>query len=112
MGFFFQTSFAESFTNTCWQKLCHFNCPTPIRQSAIGYLASMLTRSMFITVEVLKEYLADMCVWIRQYIQRCDSGQNSYSLKAHSVFYATCQALFYVISFRSRDLTSSNKSEC
>lgn len=32
------------------------------------------------------------------------------SLKAHYVFYAVCEAIFYVVAFRSRDLTNSNEN--
>lgn len=107
----FSVALAESFAQICWQRLRDLNTPAPIRQAAVGYLASALARSLFLGVEVVQEYLLEMCTWIRMYIKRCDSGQSVYSLKAHGAFFATCQALFYVISFRSRELTSGNSSE-
>lgn len=107
----FSASLAEAFAQLCWQRLRDLNTPAPIRQAAVGYLASALSRSLFLGVDVVQEYLLEMCTWIRQYIKRCDSGQSVYSLKAHGPFFATCQALFYVISFRSRELTTGNKSK-
>lgn len=104
--------FAETFVQLCWKLLRDINQPSPMRQTAVGYLASALSRSMFLGIDVVQDYLAEMCTWIHKYISRCDSRQNTYTLKAHGPFFATCQALFYVISFRSRELTSGSKSKC
>lgn len=107
----FSAQLAETLAHLCWQRTRDMNTPAPIRQTAVGYLASALARSLFLGVDVVQEYLLEMCTWIRQYIQRCDSGTSVFPLKAHGPFFATCQALFYVISFRSRELTSGTKSE-
>lgn len=92
----------------CWQKVRDFNTPTGIRQAAVGYVASLLSRAKYLTDDILKEFIQEMCTWIHQYIRQCDFRQNVHSLKTHTVFYSTCQALFYVISFRSRDLTNTD----
>lgn len=55
--------------------------------------------------------LRDLCSWANQYVQKSDSSRFTSSLRAHVVFYAVCQAIFYVIAFRSRELTSCNKSK-
>lgn len=107
----FGEQFADAFVQLCWQRLRDINLPSPMRQTAVGYLASALSRSMFLGVDVVQDYLAEMCTWIRMYMKRCDAGQTTYTLKAHGPFFATCQALFYVISFRSRELTAGSKSE-
>lgn len=54
--------------------------------------------------------MRDLCEWAHNYILKSDSGQHTTSVRAHIVFYAVCEAIFYVIAFRSRDLTSSNKN--
>lgn len=51
-----------------------------------------------------------MSTWVHQYIQRSDSVQSNCSLKANLVFFSVCQAIFYVIAFRSRDLTHDKKA--
>lgn len=108
----FNATLAETFAQVCWQRTRDLNTPAPIRQTAVGYLASALARSLFLGVDVVQEYLQEMCTWIRLYIQRCDSGTSVFPLKAHGPFFATCQALFYVISFRSRELTTGTSSKC
>lgn len=74
----------------------------------MGYLASILARGRFISLMLLRDMLSQLCDWVHQYIQRSDSVANN-SLKAHTVFYSICQAIFYIIAFRSRDLTSDKK---
>lgn len=108
----FRIDFAESFMRLCWQQLRDVNVPATIRQAAVTYLASTLSRSIFVNVEMVQEYLQEMCTWIRTYIQRYDSGTRGViTLKAHGPFFATCQALFYVISFRSKELSANTKSK-
>lgn len=94
----------------CWTKACDLNTAIGMRQSAIGYLVSILARSKYIKVDMVKRYLQTLCDWIHQYIQRCDTNQSSHPLRTHTVFYSICQAVFYIISFRSRELTCTNKS--
>lgn len=86
------------------------NVPTTIRQAAVSYIASFVARAKYLPQGVIKKVLRDMCEWSHNYILKSDSGQNTNSVKAHIVFYAVCEAIFYVIAFRSRDLTSSNKN--
>lgn len=83
---------------------------TTVRQSAVGYLASLLARGKFISQSRMKNTLHDLCRWAHDYVEKSDSSQNTTSIKAHLVFYAVCEAIFYVISFRSRDLTNSSEN--
>lgn len=76
-----------------------------IRQSAIGYLASFLSRAKFIKVGHINSYLSRLCEWIQNYIKTCDYDRNR-NPKAHVIFYSICQAVFYIISFRCQELTS------
>lgn len=56
----------------------------------------------------VKNYLKELCNWAHQYTQKCDAIKN-HILKAHTVFYSICQAIFYIVAFRSRDLTADDK---
>lgn len=51
----------------------------------------------------------ELCNWAHQYIRRSDTVRTNCSLKANIVFFSVCQAVFYVIAFRSRDLTSDKR---
>lgn len=75
-------------------------------------MTSLLARAKFIPISVIQEKLNECCIWIHEYIQRCDIGRNTNVLRAHLLFYSMCQSVFYIISFRCRDLTNSPKSKC
>lgn len=105
-----QVSIAESFISYLCFKVWDPNVATTIRQSAVGYIASMLARAKYIPQTLIKRTLHELCAWAHNYIQKSDASQNTTSIKAHLVFYAVCEAIFYVIAFRSRDLTSTNEN--
>ncbi|CAD7085871.1 unnamed protein product [Hermetia illucens] len=100
---------AEKFLSNMWSKVINPNVSAPIRQSAVGYIASFLARAKFVSKDTIQNYLSEMSTWVHQYIQRSDSVQSNCSLKANLVFFSVCQAIFYVIAFRSRDLTHDKK---
>lgn len=81
-----------------------------VRQSAVGYIASLLARGKFISLQRIKSTIHELCRWAHDYVEKSDSSQNTTSIRAHLVFYAVCEAIFYVIAFRSRDLTQTNEN--
>lgn len=81
-----------------------------VRQSAVGYIASLLARGKFISLPRIKSTIHDLCRWAHDYVEKSDASQNTTSIRAHLVFYAVCEAIFYVIAFRSRDLTQTNEN--
>lgn len=105
-----QTNIAESFISYLCYKVWDPNVATTIRQSSVGYIASMFARAKYIPLDLIKRTLHELCAWAHSYIQKSDASQNTTSIKAHVVFYAVCEAVFYVIAFRSRDLTNSNEN--
>ena len=60
---------------------------------------------------MLKGTLQQMADWIHAYIATQDGLEcvNS-DLRIHVVFYTVCQALFYVVAFRHKDLVNTKKS--
>lgn len=105
----FKSVLGEKFLEFLWSKIKDPNESAVIRTSAVGYIASFLARSKVLPIEVLKNYLRDLCDWAHQYIQRSDQYRANGSLKANLVFFSVCQSIFYVIAFRSRDLTADKK---
>uniref|UniRef100_A0A1B0G3J9 RNA polymerase I-specific transcription initiation factor RRN3 n=1 Tax=Glossina morsitans morsitans TaxID=37546 RepID=A0A1B0G3J9_GLOMM len=101
---------SQVFLASLWNKVTNPNCPALIRQASVGYLSSFLARSAFIHVNIIKLYLKEMCDWCQQYIKGSQLSRSNVSLKSNLVFYSVCQAIFYVIAFRSRDLTVDKKS--
>ncbi|XP_055548838.1 RNA polymerase I-specific transcription initiation factor RRN3 [Wyeomyia smithii] len=105
----FKQSYVEYFITYLWKHVCNPNVSTPMRQASVGYIASMLARAKFVSLSLLKSTLHEFSNWVHHYIQQIDSMLSS-ALKAHMVFYSVCQAIFYVIAFRSRQLTVSSKN--
>src|SRR5690349_23484407 len=97
------------FLNYLWNKATDRNQSSTIRQTAIGYISSFVSRAKFMQQDILKIYLKKLTVWAHNYIKTCDFQSNS-SPKAHVVFYSVCQAIFYIIAFRSRELTRSSSN--
>jgi RNA polymerase I-specific transcription initiation factor RRN3 len=75
---------------------------------AAGYLSSLLARAKFMPIEILKKYLEHLANYAHDYITMCNSIKLNMSPRAHLVFHAVCQAIFYVIAFRSKDLNLIN----
>lgn len=106
---FFQKSLLVEFLNYLWSKIIDRNQSTTIRQTAIGYLSSFMARAKFMSLDTMKIYLKLLSDWAHAYVKNCEFNRNK-NPKAHVVFYSICQAVFYVIAFRSRDLTRCDKS--
>uniref|UniRef100_A0A182RLD3 RNA polymerase I-specific transcription initiation factor RRN3 n=1 Tax=Anopheles funestus TaxID=62324 RepID=A0A182RLD3_ANOFN len=106
----FKLSYAEHFISSLWKNVNNLNKSPTVRQTSVGYIASMLARAKFVPLNYIKSMLVEMSHWVHAYIQRCDSMHYNQTLKAHLVFYAVCQAIFYVVAFRANHLTSSSKN--
>lgn len=105
----FRESFLEYFLSTLWAKVSNHNVAAVIRQSAVCYMSSLLARSKSVSLGLLQGFLQELCQWAHQYIGQCDSARFNSSMKAHRVFFSVCQAIFYVIAFRSKDLTADKE---
>ncbi|XP_034942157.1 RNA polymerase I-specific transcription initiation factor RRN3 [Chelonus insularis] len=106
-----KTAVAEAFLNWLWHKVSNPNVPSIIRQSAVAYIASLLARANFIPIDLLTSLLQKMGKWIHSYIAAQDSLESANSdIRVHAVFYAVCQAVFYIIGFKHRDLVSTKKN--
>jgi len=73
------------------------------RMSAVSYVGSYLSRARFISVDKVVTILQRLVDWCVVY---CDL-QNSRGITAnpnHQIFYATCQAVMYVLCFRLRSI--------
>lgn len=106
---FHNSQYAERFIRHLLKQVRNPNVSTPMRQAAVGYVASLLARGKFITMSTLKQTLQEFSDWVHSYLNRSDALHNQ-SLKAHLVFYSVCQAIFYVVAFRSKQLTASAKN--
>ncbi|ETN66338.1 transcription initiation factor RRN3 [Anopheles darlingi] len=106
----FKLSYAEHFISSLWKNVSNPNISPTVRQASVGYIASMLARAKFVPLSFLKTMLQELSQWVHGYIQRSDSMHHNQTLKAHLVFYSVCQAIFYVVAFRSKHLTANAKN--
>ncbi|XP_072386800.1 RNA polymerase I-specific transcription initiation factor RRN3 [Diabrotica undecimpunctata] len=107
----FKTTIAEAFLNYLWKKVCNLNVAPILRQAAVNYIASLIARGSFVPLGMIKGTMQQLAEWIHSYISAQDGLEYVNSdLRVHSVFYSVCQALFYIVAFRYKDLVHSKKN--
>lgn len=57
---------------------------------------------------MIKSYLRRLTNWTHEYLK--NYNEKNSNPKSHVVFYSICQAIFYIISFRNRDLTRKSSN--
>ncbi|XP_059486415.1 RNA polymerase I-specific transcription initiation factor RRN3 [Neocloeon triangulifer] len=102
-----QLPLAELFVAALWTKVTQLGEIVTVRQSAAHYLASLVARGRFLTVNATRCIIAQMCEWCHAYLAMHDVP--SCDVKAHGVFYSVCQSLFYIIAFRHAELLRTEK---
>ncbi|XP_008119876.1 RNA polymerase I-specific transcription initiation factor RRN3 [Anolis carolinensis] len=101
----FKLGIAEAFVEHLWKKLQDPNTPTVIRQAAANYIGSFLARAKFIPVVTVKACLDLLVNWLHLYIDNQGSGSKAFcDVALHGSFYAACQAVFYVVIFRHKQI--------
>ncbi|XP_063983802.1 RNA polymerase I-specific transcription initiation factor RRN3 [Diachasmimorpha longicaudata] len=107
----FKGSIVEAFVNWLWGRVSNPNVAPVLRQSAVCYLASLVARGSFVPISLITRVIQEMSTWIHSYIATQDSLECANSdVRIHTVFYSICQALFYVIAFRHKDLVDVKKN--
>ncbi|XP_042294289.1 RNA polymerase I-specific transcription initiation factor RRN3 [Sceloporus undulatus] len=105
----FKLGIAEAFVEHLWKKLQDPNTPAVIRQAAANYIGSFLARAKFIPVVTVKACLDLLVNWLHLYIDNQGSGLKAFcDIALHSSFYAACQAVFYVVIFRHKQILDGN----
>ncbi|KAJ7416051.1 RNA polymerase I-specific transcription initiation factor RRN3 [Willisornis vidua] len=105
----FKLGLAEAFLDHLWKKLQDPNNPSVIRQTAGSYIGSFLARAKFIPVVTVKACLDLLVNWMHKYIDNQDTGTNAFcDVALHGPFYSTCQAVFYTLIFRHKQLLDGN----
>eukprot|EP00116_Pleurobrachia_bachei_P004504 sb/3464766/ len=85
-----------------WSVFTDVNQPAIIRQSAVMYLTSFTNRAVCVSKADYKRIMLVISAWCHGYIDRNESIKCS-----HTPFYAASQALFYLFSYRHKDVFSS-----
>ncbi|KRX89260.1 RNA polymerase I-specific transcription initiation factor RRN3, partial [Trichinella pseudospiralis] len=93
----------RQFVQLLWEFAVSASVSSPLRVNAASYLASFIARANFIPIEEIMKYLLSWTQWIQQYICEQDDVNRSHP-QLHCSFYCICQAVFYIFSFRCREL--------
>lgn len=95
------------FFETNWRIFTNPNSSSLDRQTAISYIASFVSRGMFVNISMAKGCLEKLVSWIHGYIRNSNVSTSldfMYTdLKCHGPFYAACQAAFYIFAFRHQE---------
>jgi len=95
-----------------WRIFSNPNTPSILRQTAMAYIASFLSRATFASVNLVMTYLDRITSWAMSYIRSRETQSSGLDfmytdLNHHGPFYSACQAIFYVFAFRHTELTTS-----
>jgi len=95
-----------------WRIFSNPNTPSILRQTAMAYIASFLSRANFAPVNLVMTYLDRITSWAMSYIRSRETQASGMDfmytdLNHHGPFYSACQAIFYVFAFRHTELTTS-----
>ncbi|XP_040177566.1 RNA polymerase I-specific transcription initiation factor RRN3 isoform X1 [Rana temporaria] len=105
----FKLELTEAFLEHLWKKLQNPNNPAIIRQTAASYIGSFLSRAKFIPLVTVKACLDLLVNWLHSYIDIQDAGSRAFcDVTSHGPFYAVCQAVFYTVIFRHKQLLEGN----
>lgn len=105
----FKLELTEAFLEHLWKKLQNPNNPAVIRQTAASYIGSFLSRAKFIPLVTVKACLDLLVNWLHSYIDNQDAGSRAFcDVTSHGPFYAVCQAVFYTVIFRHKQLLDGN----
>ncbi|KAL6220829.1 hypothetical protein ACLB2K_008583 [Fragaria x ananassa] len=81
---------------------------TSLRMRAVAYLASYLSRAMFMSASVVVQTLKRLVGWCFNFVKTKKGGVNPENDK---LFYAACQAIMYLLCFRMRSLMDDPQSK-
>lgn len=104
----FKVDYRRKFSSLLWEIAQDHNSAVLKRQIALCYIASFHARAKFVEVEDVLKIIKSLSQWIHSYISTRELagcyGNGLHNAYRHGVFYAACQALFYIIIFRVKDI--------
>lgn len=83
----------------------HGEQPRTTRMACAGYIGSLLARANYISIDQVKVSLQVLCKWCGSYV-RANPTVTVLDVEVHGVFYATCQAVLYLMCYRFDELAA------
>lgn len=116
--------FTDHFTgNLIGRTLDEKDTPTITRVAAAGYVASFVSRALSIDRGGARKVVALLCAYLddemeilrssssRTFVPAGKNGLDDRVVRTSVVFYAICQAIFYIFCFRWRDLLDDDDED-
>ncbi|OQV11415.1 RNA polymerase I-specific transcription initiation factor RRN3 [Hypsibius exemplaris] len=101
---------AEDFQRRLCLKILNPNVPAIFRQYSVCYVSSYMARAKFVPIRVVIKFVDQMVQWIHDYISENDALYSALDReKIHRAFYAVCQNVFYLLTFRHREILGQQK---
>ncbi|XP_065345871.1 RNA polymerase I-specific transcription initiation factor RRN3 [Cloeon dipterum] len=98
----------ELFLTALWSKVTRMGENAVVRQTAAHYIASVVSRGQFVSVNATRCILQQMSKWCHAYVE-AQQDATICDVKMHGIFYSVCQGLFYIVAFRHADLMATEK---
>ncbi|KAK2185321.1 hypothetical protein NP493_240g02006 [Ridgeia piscesae] len=106
----FHEALVEGFLDYLWKKLQDPNTQVVFRQAAVAYIASFLARAKHINISTVRVCLDLMVAWAHKYISEAIYALSTHNdMSHHATFYSVCQAIFYIITFRHKELLGTKE---
>nr|XP_042897293.1 RNA polymerase I-specific transcription initiation factor RRN3 isoform X2 [Parasteatoda tepidariorum]XP_042897294.1 RNA polymerase I-specific transcription initiation factor RRN3 isoform X3 [Parasteatoda tepidariorum] len=90
----------DGFLDYLWKKVQDLKVGFIYRQIAAFYIGSVLSRAKYVSINTVTACFDLMSSWIHRYI----NAHTSQDVGVHGTFHSVCQAMFYVFSFRIKEL--------
>ena len=87
---------SNKFLQENWRIFSNPNPPSILRQTAVAYIASFLSRASFVNVNTVMNYLDRLTQWALTYVRTREASSSGMDfmytdLNHHGPFYAACQ---------------------
>lgn len=99
----FRMQLCDGFLDYLWKLVQNPNVQSVYRQSAVSYMGSLLARANFVSLRTVMRTVELMMKWAHTYTQNCQDCVMA-DVVHHGPFYSVCQAVFYVIAFRQKEI--------
>mmetsp|Transcript_8293 Transcript_8293/g.19110 ORF Transcript_8293/g.19110 Transcript_8293/m.19110 type:complete len:570 (-) Transcript_8293:280-1989(-) len=105
----YNLAYAEAFLSRLIDNLMDVSKRDSTRIASVCYLGSLLSRANYIPAHTAHTALSFVAKWLHQYITlQLDGGVVVPA--AHSVFYAACQNLLYMLCYKLRALQETDRA--
>ncbi|ELT94357.1 hypothetical protein CAPTEDRAFT_221291 [Capitella teleta] len=104
----FNDLLVEGFLDYLWKRVQNPSHGMVFRQASVAYMASFIARAKYVNGSSVTACLDLLVAWIHNYIKN-SSDSVKVDIEHHGTFYSVCQALFYILVFRHKELLASSK---